>query len=289
LTGSTAQYWVTGDVVFNSLTTGVAAFTGNNLDSVALGTTQISASRGSVLSDSVLVEVVDAIPTGIDCRPTYVQTTPDDTVNFVIVASYTAGDPVVVTNELDSFTSSDEDVAAFLPVDPAGVLTAISLGTSVLEATWTDAITGLTFSDTCEVDVVGQVMLPETCEDADMISAEDQILYGNTEYANDDLDGDSYQDGDVFYIVQLDNPTSIDVTALLLFPAGWDYTVTAYPLAYGSCDGVGGAIPLSSSSPCLNAGTYMLVVDGNENPGSGADNGTFELDLDFESCVYSPS
>jgi hypothetical protein len=306
LVGSTTYYYIADrDVVFNS--TNVLAgemVEGNDYDgedetllALAPGTTTVIVNHlATAINDSAQVTITDAIPLGIICRPGWVQRTPTDTVNYVVQILMSDGEaPAILdgtTNaETLSFQSDNTPVADFLPGSPLGLATAGDYGVATVTASWINPADDEEFSDTCDIEVVEELIMPGNCGVAYYIDSVDQSLYGSTENAGDNAN--NYNEGeDVFYSFILSEPATIDLSVITPDETGWDIvTLVAQGCSDGVCpnpsedvfplvDGETGELICLPSDPM----PYYLIVDGT----TVDDWGAFEIDLDFEfGCVPS--
>jgi hypothetical protein len=300
LAGSTTQYYMSDrdlsysssdtDVGVIGLNTGILSTGGIDMTT---GTTQLIVNHAAsgVNSAGLNVQVIDAVAEGIACRPGWLQRTPDDTVNFVVEILMSNGDtPAIIDGSTEanslSFVSGNTAVADFLDGSPLGLATALEIGVATVTVTWIDPVGSETFTDTCDVEVVEELSIPGTCSDAMGIFAEDQVLYGSTENAGDDNDGDtdSADDNggeDVFYTFTLEDPATLDLSVLFPVEGGWAIN----PIVSTGCTDSNEVDLVDSGTDeliCLPSGTYYLIVDGETEDDWGA----FEIDLDFEyGCV----
>jgi hypothetical protein len=300
LAGSTTQYYMSDrDLAYSSSnsTQGGTIDDDGVLDTLLLcdgvpcdpTTTQIIVSHATsgVNSSGLWVEIIDAVAEGIVCRPGWVQRTPDDTVQFLVEILYSNGDsPAIVANTTEwtnlSFDSGNPVVADILDGSPKSTVTALEIGVATITATWYDTVSDMTFADTCDVEVVEELSIPGTCGERMEIDADDQIIYGSTENAGNDNDGYGDDGGeDVFYMFDLMEPATLDLSVLFPSETGW----TINPIVSEGCNGSSEVETVDSGSGeliCLASGTYYLIVDGELS----TDWGAFELDLDFEyGCV----
>jgi hypothetical protein len=272
-----------------------------NLHANEPGVTPLTASWGAEISDPVDVTITDKEPADFVCRPSLHEMTVDDTAQFLGVIIWTDGTEDAVTDELAmgtvGFDSSVPDVASFEPVDPNGVLTGNSVGTTVVTATWD--YNG--WYDTCDVIVVEQ-MSSRDCENAMIIPPETQMLFGSNINGYNNVWDDPLDTGwgrDVWYVFTTQTPVSVSAEAIppadpdpLWAPTMWlipesveyscdDFVGNGYIAYDGYAIGMGS--PLRALYPYAldlepNT-TYYLVVDGDEM----GDIGSYWLDL-----VFSP-
>jgi len=298
LAGSTTYYYIADrDVEFIStdIDVGVMDLDGDGLLSATdPGTTTVIVNHpASAVSDSVEVTVSDAIPVGISCRPGWVQRTPGDTVNYVVQVLMSNGEaPAIldgtVNAETLSFSSNNTPVADFLAGSPLGLATAgTTLGVATVTADWTDPGSGDPFSDTCDIEVVEELVIPGSCDLAQYIDPVAQTLYGSTENAGDNA-LESPAGEDVFYMFSLDEPATVDISVISPVDT-WDIV----PLVGSGCSEYDGEYsgPTSYYDTvdgdtgeliCLPSGSYYIIIDG----ATADDWGAFEIDLDFEfGCV----
>ena len=143
------------------------------------------------------------------------------------------------------------------------------------------------------MDVVDEVTIPDDCEMAEEIPAEDGTISGSTVDANDDFQDDDDNSGDVVYMFELDEVADVNFRLLIPGESYWlgaDWEIEVY-LADGACsisEEVAMLLPLDAmydATVCLEPGVYYIIIDGDS-----IEEGSYEIDLDFESTdtCYDP-
>jgi hypothetical protein len=295
LVGSTTYYYIPDrDVQFISTNDEEVGDIDSNglLTTFDSGTTTVIVNHiPTAIEDSVVVTVTDGVAEGIVCRPGWVQRTPGDTVNFVVqIQMSNITDPALQPAILDgtteaetlTFDSSNDAVADFLPGSPLGLVTAgTTLGVATITANWVDPVSGVPFSDTCDIEVVEELVMPGSCDVAYYIDSSAQTIYGSTENAGNNATANS--GNDVFYRFILNEPATIDLSVISPIDT-WDIVpLVGYGCSGGGPTGYNDIVDsVTGELICIPSGSYYIVVDGT----TADDWGAFEIDLDFEfDCV----